>query len=218
MTRLYLWQENRRAHIEATQEMFLKKRDVIWKRWNVHKDFSSNITNEIICSVDCTVAAASVFWWVVTFFRRLCFNGYQTDLGHEVGHLELWPVNQTFAYFIRQKGWLGVNQGDHRLLRAPVAPLATYHNILCLSQVSQPAGQRIKTCSVSEKKIAFLSPQKEGKFKKEKIYALMEAQCNLHVRANIFIPQIIYFGLCVFIFCNVYISLQLFAHINKRFN
>lgn len=46
----------------------------------------------------------------------------------------------------------------------------------------------------------------------------MEAQCNVHVRANTFIPQIIYFGLCVFIFCNVYISLQLFAHINKRFN
>lgn len=46
----------------------------------------------------------------------------------------------------------------------------------------------------------------------------MEAQCNVPVRANIFIPQITYFGLCVFIVCNVYISLQLFAHINKRFN
>lgn len=60
MTRLYLWQENRRAHIEATRKLFLRKTEVIWKGWNVHKDFSSDIINEIICSVDCSVAAAFV--------------------------------------------------------------------------------------------------------------------------------------------------------------
>lgn len=75
MTRSYLWQENRRAHIEAMLDSFPQKEsiEVMWKGWHIHKDFCSDVNDEIICSVHCSVAAAFGLRWIVTCFRRLRF-------------------------------------------------------------------------------------------------------------------------------------------------
>lgn len=107
------------------------------------------------------------------------------------------------------------------------------------SEISLPSGQ--PTCWSENQKLLDLFVS--DPYREKNIYALIKAQSAMNLsltsadstvacrrctlvrtlfRANIFtsatnLQRYIIWD-CVFIVCNVYISLQLFAHINKRFN
>lgn len=102
-------------------------------------------------------------------------------------------------------------------------------------QVSQPAGQRNKdTLNCFWGNVSVNKPAHEKNNNEKHLCTVQSSKCNVpqllhvwdtnwyeYVSEQIFsltnLQRYIILD-CVFIVCNVYISLQLFAHINKRFN